>query len=108
MAFPQGTDVALDVDVLAPGPELACLSNQRVSGYLSFVAPSEPGDVLVNVATSDPRSNAAFGLRAPCGGELTSACVGPLDRAASSVWARYPNLTAGQTYFVQAATSSAG
>jgi hypothetical protein len=108
VTFPQGTDVALDVDVLAPGPELACLSNQRASGYLSFVAPSEPGDVLVNVAASDPRSNAAFGLRAPCGGELASACVGPLDRAASSVWARYTDLTPGQTYFVQAATTAAG
>ncbi len=108
VSLAESRNVSLDADTLAPGPELACLMNQRVSAFLSFTAPTEPGDVLVNVATSDPRSNAALALRAPCDGDVTGACAGPLDRAASSVWARYRDLTPGQTYFVQAATTAAG
>lgn len=104
----QNLTVNLDADTLVAGPKLACLSNQRVSGFLSFAAPTEPGDVLVNVATSDARSNAALALRSPCDGDMTGACVGPLDRAASSVWARYQGLTPGQTYYVQAATTASG
>jgi hypothetical protein len=104
----QGATASLEADTLVAGPELACLSNQRVSGFLSFAAPTEPGDVLVNVATSDFRSNAGLALRAPCDGDMTGACVGPLDRAASSVWARYRSLTPGQTYFIQAATTASG
>ncbi len=104
----QGLAVNLDADTLIPGPDLACLSNQRVSGFLSFAAPTEPGDVLVNVSTSDPRSNAALALRSPCDGDVTGTCVGPLDRSASSVWARYQGLTPGQTYYLQAATTASG
>ncbi len=108
VSLAEGVTASLDADTLVAGPELACLSNQRVSGFLSFTAPSTPGDVLVNVATSDARSNAGLALRAPCDGDMTGSCVGPLDRAASSVWARYHGLTAGQTYFIQAATTAAG
>lgn len=105
----QNLTVSLEADTLVPGPELMCLSNQRVSGFLSFVAPTEPGDVLVNVSTSDLRSNAAFALRSPCDAESTTgACVGPLDRAASSVWGRYRDLVPGQTYFIQTATNASG
>ncbi len=109
IALAQGSTSALDVDTLTAGPELACMANQRVSAFLNFTAPAEPGDVLVNVATSDARSNAGLVLRETCGGDpVDGVCAGPLDRAASSVWARYGDLVPGRSYTVQAATTSAG
>ncbi len=99
---------SVDVDTLAPGEPPACLTRSRANAYFTFVAPSEPGDVLVNVATNAARSDVAFTLTSACGGDAEGACVSPLDRSANSVWGRYADLTPGRTYTVEAATSVVG
>ena len=108
VALPASNTAQVDVDNLAPGDPPMCLTRARANAYFTFAAPSEPGDVLVNVATNAARSDVAFTLTNACGGDAVGACVSPLDRSANSVWGRYAGLTPGRTYTVEAATSAVG
>jgi hypothetical protein len=98
----------VDTDVLIAGPTLACLPRQRVSAFWTLTAPEGDGDLLVNVATSALRGDAALQVRDACDGESPFACVGPADRTARSVWARLPGVPAGRQLIVQGATNAAG
>ena len=53
----------VDVDVLTAGPTLACLPRQRASAFWTLTAPPGDGDLLVNVATSAARGDAALQVR---------------------------------------------
>ena len=94
--------------VLTTGPTLACLSRQRASAFWTVTAPAGTGDLLVNVATSALRGDAALQVRNACDGEPGFPCVGPDDRAARSVWARLRGIEAGRPLIVQGVTNASG
>ncbi len=104
----EGTPNGVDTDVLTTGPTLACLSRQRASAFWTVTAPAGTGDLLVNVATSALRGDAALQVRNACDGEPGFPCVGPDDRAARSVWARLRGIEAGRPLIVQGVTNASG
>lgn len=107
-AAADGASSAADVDVLTAGPPLACLPRQRASAFWTLTAPGGAGDLLVNVATSAMRGDAALQVRDACEGEAGFACVGPEDRAARSVWTRLRGVEAGRQLILQGATNAPG
>jgi hypothetical protein len=98
----------VDVDVLTAGPALACLPRQRASAFWTLTAPPGDGDLLVNVATSAARGDAALQVRDACDGDPGFACVGPVDRTARSVWSRLRGVEPGRRLIVQGSTNAAG
>ncbi|MDO9020068.1 MAG: hypothetical protein Q8S73_03475 [Deltaproteobacteria bacterium] len=107
IAAEAGTSSA-DVDVLTPGPTLACLPRQRASAFWTLTAPGGDGDLLLNVASSALRGDAALQVRDACEGEPGFGCVGPEDRTARSVWTRLQGIEAGRRLVVHGATNASG
>lgn len=99
---------AVDIDVLTAGPALSCLPRQRASAFWNLTAPAGDGDLLINVATSAARGDAALQVRNACEGDPGFGCVGPEDRSARSVWTRLPGVAEGRRLIVQGATNSSG
>ncbi len=104
----EGVANSVDVDVLTAGPPLSCLPRQRASAFWTLTAPPGTGDLLVNVATTAMRGDAALQVRDACDGDAGFPCVGPVDRAARSVWTRLTGIAPGRRLIVHGATNASG
>lgn len=99
---------SVDIDVLTAGDAVACLPRQRASGYWTLTAPAGGGDLLINMASTAARGDAALQVRSACEGEPGFECVGPEDRTARSVWTRLTGVEAGRRLILQGATNASG
>lgn len=99
---------SVDIDLLTAGPAIACLPRQRASGFWTLTAPAGDGDLLINMATTATRGDAALQVRDACEGEPGFACVGPEDRTARSVWTRLHGIEAGRRLILHGGTNASG
>ncbi len=107
LALDPVTQRATNLDELTPLTPLTCLTAQRVGARFAVTTPAEPADLVFNVQSSQPGSNAALELRASCDDpdSAVGGCAGPGERTARSVWHRVQGLTPATRYTLQTGTN---